>query len=348
MINEPALVILIPGFASDKSDTTCLPAHQNFILHINQLFPHVKLVILAFQYPFDKKEYEWNGNRVIAFGGKNRGGIARRLLWYRVRKKLEKVKSEYTISGVLSFWAGECAVIGKRFAEANGIKHFCWLMGQDARRENRFIASSRLNGEELIAISDFTSKEISRNHGLIAATVIPLGVTPRPVSSAKKNIDILCAGSLIPLKQYHIAIDIARDVKKEFPAFRMMLAGAGPEKERLTTMVRDYELEQNVLIAGEKDHSELLSLMGESRVFLHTSSYEGLGMVCLEALAAGTPVISFTHPMDVSIPGWYKVDSPGAMSRKLISLLNSPHHQAPVSPFPMTDTAKKIMALFAF
>jgi len=40
-------------------------------------------------------------------------------------------------------------------------------------------------------------------------------------------------------------------------------------------------------------HPELLEWMQRGKVFLHPSSYEGFGIVCIEALCSGAEVISF-------------------------------------------------------
>jgi len=346
MSNEPTLVILIPGFPKDKNDSTCLPAHQNLLLHINKLYPSIKLLLLSFQYPFEKKEYYWNGNKVFAFGGKNRGGLSRRFLWRRVNKELDTLKKENKIIGVLSFWAGECGLVGKKWSEKNGVKHYCWLMGQDAGSANKYIRKAGLKGEELIALSDLTREELLKHHGLAAANTMPMGISPQPVSAAKRNIDILCAGSMIPLKQYHCCVDIGRELKKEFPGFRMMICGQGPEKEKLAALINEGSLAENILLAGEKDHEELLALMAQSKLFLHPSSYEGFGIVCLEALAAGTPVISFVQPMKAPIRNWHIVDSVEAMTNTASALLKQTQDHESVYPFTMENTAKQLMKLF--
>ena len=111
MKTEPALIVLIPGFPADTSDSNCLPAQQRFVRGINRHYPRLKLVILAFQYPFNDQTYEWENNTVIAFGGNNRGGIARRLLWNRVTAKLNSLEQDWDIKGILAFWAGECALV---------------------------------------------------------------------------------------------------------------------------------------------------------------------------------------------------------------------------------------------
>lgn len=343
----PTLAVLVPGFAKDQNDSTCLPAHQALIRNINQRFPAVQVLILAFQYPFEKGEYDWHGNRLIAFGGRNRGGVSRRWLWYKVSRQLGKLKTEYDIIGVLSFWAGECAFVARRWAGKNGIKHYTWVMGQDAKKTNRYIAKSGLTGSELLAISDFSANELKQNHGL-NATVLPLGIEPQAVSGRKKEIDIIAVGSLIPLKQYHVCIDIVKQLKDKIPGIRMIICGAGPERQQLEAMIKENDLTRNLLLAGEKDHREVLQLLQQSKLFLHPSSYEGLCIACFEALDAGLPVISFQNPMNKPIRKWHVVHSTSEMGEKALSLLTATPDQEPVHPYTSADTADRVMNLFGY
>ena len=87
-------IVLIPGFPLDENDTTCLPAQQLLIKEINKLYPWLQVIILAFQYPFHDKEYTWHGNRVIPFNGRNKNGIQRLLTWFKVYKRLSKLKKQ--------------------------------------------------------------------------------------------------------------------------------------------------------------------------------------------------------------------------------------------------------------
>jgi len=350
MKNEPTLVILIPGFPVNEEDSTCLPAQQNLIKAINNAYPLVKLLILSFQYPFTRSSYYWNNNLVFAFGGKNRGGLHRWLLWQKVNRKLSRLKKENNISGILSFWAGECALVGKRWASNNRIKHFTWLMGQDAKKENRYIDWISPQAKDLISISDFVSDELGRNHGITPRHVVPLGIISQrqPADQVKRDIDILCAGSLIPLKQFHLGVDIMREITKQFPSAKMVICGQGPEEKKIRSAISEAGLQANISLPGEKKHPDLMLLMKKSRIFLHFSRYEGFGMVCLEALAAGTPVISFHQPMKEKIQNWFVMDSLEAMALKALSLLRSEPDHIPVYPFKMEETAWRIMNLYGF
>src|SRR5476649_2226105 len=115
MSKEKTLVILSPGFPENVEDSACLPSQQLLVRSLNKNYPSLKIIVVAFQYPFIKKKYQWHGNEVICLNGKNRGGLLHLQLWLQVWSTLRKLKKENTIIGVYSFWCGECALLGSWF-----------------------------------------------------------------------------------------------------------------------------------------------------------------------------------------------------------------------------------------
>ena len=102
-------------------------------------------------------------------------------------------------------------------------------------------------------------------------------------------------------------------------------------------------------MGGKQAHKELLATMQRSRVFLHTSSYEGLGAVCLEALYAGAHVVSFCKPLDAAIAHWHIVHTVDEMVAKAIALLNDEVlDNAPVLPYEINDVAVAVMNLYNY
>ena len=96
-------------------------------------------------------------------------------------------------------------------------------------------------------------------------------------------------------------------------------------------------------------HSEILQLMCRSRVLLHPSSYEGFGMVCLEALYAGAHVISFCKPMDLSIAHWHIAVSLEEMLHLTHEILQNPgNDHRSIMPYSMSDSAGAVMKLFDY
>jgi hypothetical protein len=100
--------------------------------------------VISFQYPYRKDVYDFYGATVIAMGGKHRRLALRFWLWVQVWRKLIGLKKHYQLKGLLSFWMGECALVGRWFSTFSGIRHYCWMMGQDARPGNHYVKRARI------------------------------------------------------------------------------------------------------------------------------------------------------------------------------------------------------------
>lgn len=326
MNHKKTLVILTPGFPCDESDTTCLPMQQQMVKALQAYNTDLTIIILSFQYPYQKREYSWHGIRVIAFNGKNKGGIQRLLLRKRVLRKMQTIHAEIRITALLSFWYGECAATANIFAVKHGLQHRCWILGQDARAANKYPRRVKLGAGEMIAISDAIASAFTKNHGATPAHTIPPGIDTTLFNTTReeRNIDILAAGSLIPLKQYDILIEVVASVKKKIPGIKAEIIGKGPEKQKLAGMIEKFSLQQNVSLAGELPYPEVLRKMQHARLLIHPSSYEGFSGACMEALYAGAHVISFCKPMKGPIDHWHIVNSKEEMVELTANLLQLP------------------------
>ena len=179
--------------------------------------------------------------------------------------------------------------------------------------------------------------------------MIPIGIDPAEFSNNRpaRDIDIMGAGSFNPFKQYSIFVDTIKRLSAEFPQVKAVLCGKGTEKEKLEKMILEDGLGPNIALVGMLPKEEVLQYMQRSRIFLHPSSYEGFGAVCLEALYAGAEVISFCDPMKTTEPCWHIVQNADDMAEEALSLLQRPvaRHE-PVLLYSMDDSAKAVMKLF--
>ncbi len=346
---KQTLVILSPGFPENENDTTCLPAQQVFVRALNKNFPLLEVIIISFDYPYFSASYKWNGNTVISIYRGSKGKLNRIITWLKAWRILNKIKKENTITGLLSFWITECALIGKYFGRLHNIKHYGWILGQDARKNNVYVPLIRPQVDEIIALSDFLANQFYENYHIRPEIVIPNGIDVNLFSkeSLERNIDILAAGSLIPLKQYDVFIEAVKLINSKIPGVKAMLCGKGPEEKRLQSLISVLNMEKNIQLTGEKKHTEVLHLMQQSKVFLHTSNYEGFSTVCLEALYAGAHVISFFRPMDKDIDRWHIVATKEEMAKKAVELLSGRDTEyIPALVYSMDDIAKAVVNLF--
>jgi len=342
------IIIITPGFPVDETDSTCIPFQQSLVLKWKEILPEFELIIFALQYPYHNKPYKWRGFLIIPFGGRNQGGLNRFFLRQKIKVKLRHLHSEKKIDGCLSFWYNETAWAGNWMSKKYGIPHYCWLWGQDVKRENPYPTRLKLKSGELLALSDFLQERMEEEHGIRPYKVIAPGVEA-PVNSSvsrKREYDLLGVGSLIPLKNYSVFIETVVALKKTNSAIKALLIGTGHEKDKLELMIKTLGLENNLQLAGERSHSEVLAAMENSKILIHPSIYEGFGMVCLEAISCGMQVISFVQPMKRSVPGWHVVQDKMALSEKATELLVEFDQLKSNNEFPLSATISALAELF--
>jgi glycosyltransferase involved in cell wall biosynthesis len=344
------LIILIPGFPANERDSTCLPFQQAFVKHLKLLNPGLNITVLAFQYPFFENIYSWHAVEVHAFNGRNEGGFRRLLLWRKVWRRLKKIFREQQVMGILSFWMGEAALIAKYASKKYGVRSFTWLMGQDARKNNRYVSITRPKPESLIALSDFLADEYYKNYKIRPAVTIPPGIDMAsfPTGSRDRKIDILGVGSLIPLKQFDQIIKLVAEIADSHPGVRVVICGDGPERAKLQQLIQDFNLAGQIELRGELDHDGILEMMAESRILVHPSAYEGFGVVFLEALYTGAHVVSYCQPMHIHFNNHHIVETQEEMKIKVMELLdNMQLNQDRVLIYPIEETCKKILSLYS-
>jgi len=330
----------------NEADTNCLPMQQLLIRELNRLSPSLKITILTFQYPYKQKQYTWHGIDVISFNGRNRGGLFRFLLRRKILRTLKRLHRANNITTLLSFWYGECAFVGNQFSRRYQVQHLCWVLGQDAMANNGYPRTLKLRNEEVMALSDFISDELKLNHGIHAQHLLLPGVAPVQPTVSQRSIDILAVGSLIALKQFELLIPLLVKLRKELPTIRAILIGDGPGRTKLQQLVAANGLEQTLQLAGELPHDIVLQKMKEASVLIHPSTYEGMGMVCLEALAAGCDVISFVKPLKQEISKWHQVqDLPGMEKIALAILKTDASPRTPVIIQTTEQTASQLLSL---
>jgi glycosyltransferase involved in cell wall biosynthesis len=346
-----ALVILTPGFPKDEKDSTCLPAQQLFVKAVNRQYPGLRLIILSFEYPFSKAPYEWQGNKVIPFDGWNKGRTGKVRTWMEVWRMLNSLEKNYDLLGLLSFWCTGCALVGNYYARRHGLRHLIWILGQDARAGNRYIPLIRPKAGDLVAMSDSLAREFQKQYSITPQHIVPNGIDdslyqPGP---AVRDIDILGAGSLIPLKQFDLFLSIVRRLSDTMPGIRAVICGKGPEELRLREAIRKGGLEERVILAGEQPHDKVLQYMQRSRILLHTSFYEGFSTVCLEALYAGAHVVSFHQPLPTAVPHWHIAADREEMAKQVLDVLqDNDTEYSKVLLFSMDGSARSMIGLFGY
>lgn len=126
-------------------------------------------------------------------------------------------------------------------------------------------------------------------------SVIPNGVNTKeffPISPNDRENIVLYVGSLIERKGVKYLISAMRDVFRRFPEFRLIVVGNGPERLELSKLADDMGIGEKVIFIGFQSHKEVRRWMQHARLLALPSLEEAQGVVLLEAMACGTPVVA--------------------------------------------------------
>ncbi len=133
-----------------------------------------------------------------------------------------------------------------------------------------------LNG---IEISQFRAGNVPKGCGVSAG-----------VNGSEGQVLVGTVARLHPVKALDVFIEAARITLASFPNARFIIGGTGPMEDALRAKIRDLKLEPYVKMAGfVEDVPEFLSGLD---IFVLSSDAEGLGLVVLEAMAQGLPVVA--------------------------------------------------------
>lgn len=142
-------------------------------------------------------------------------------------------------------------------------------------------------------VSDLTDEPIQ---------IIPNGIdlkhfTAKPAKlTSFDNPTVLYIGRLEKRKGVNYLIRAFADLQLELPNAQLLIAGDGPDKEKLTYMVDQLGVE-NVSFLGFISDEEKLKLLHSVDVFCSPAIYgESFGIVLLEAMAAGVPIVAGDNP----------------------------------------------------
>lgn len=345
------LIIFSPAFPGNETDTIWLPWLQTLVTAFNKNYPGLSIIVFSFQYPHTTKNYFWHGNKIVPLNGMHKKKLLRSTIWLRVFFEMRKIKREYNIIGIFSMWCSECTLVAKYISKIFSIKYLCWILGQDAKKDNKFVKLIQPKASSLIAMSDFLVDEFYKNHNIKPQYVIPDGIDVElfdPILP-KKDIDIVGAGSLSTLKQYNIFVEVISLLKKDNQNIRAVLCGNGEEENNIKSQIQQLGLKKNIDLVGSIDHRSVLQTMQRAKILLHPSSYEGFGTVCVEALYAGAHVISFVQPMKQQIKNWHIVKSVEEMYLKALELLqNTNTNYERVLFYTMNDAVKDVLKIFNY
>lgn len=164
------------------------------------------------------------------------------------------------------------------------------------------------NANKVVAISNSTRDDLVKTYGTPKEKIIVsyLGYdeifkhqSPVKIEEIKKKYHInkpyfLFVGALKKIKNIPIILvgfaDFLKKTKKS--AILVLVGGDLWLDKEIANMIKKLSLQENVVLTGYIENSDLPALYGGAMSFVSPSIYEGCGMTLIEAMACGCPVIT--------------------------------------------------------
>jgi 1,2-diacylglycerol 3-alpha-glucosyltransferase len=201
-------------------------------------------------------------------------------------------------------------------------------------------------------------KDILLSYGVKKSIeVIPTGLDTKKFSKAQKgylrkkfkmkNTDkiLLSVGRLGKEKSIDFLINSFKTISEENKDTVFVIVGEGGERQNLQDLVRQLDLENKVYFLGNIDIKYMPQVYKDADIFLFSSTTETQGLVILEAMLAGLPIVAVNDAVISSIvknneSGILSKNSSEDFSKKIIKLLNDGSLRKRISRNAHTDAQK--------
>ena len=108
----------------------------------------------------------------------------------------------------------------------------------------------------------------------------------------KKIFKWLSIGNLVTVKRFDVLLLAVREIKNKNIAVQLEIVGSGPLKDSLISLTKKLQINHYVSFSGHLSRSPIQKKIISSDAIVSSSSFESFGVVLLEAISCGKPIVS--------------------------------------------------------
>jgi glycosyltransferase involved in cell wall biosynthesis len=226
-------------------------------------------------------------------------------VWFLMRKVIEINPDIVHAQGSFFLYSTTAALVRNRYPTlltVHGIvaKEFKFLSGISFifgilihKPNERYVVSKVQN----IIVVSLHAKNLISEMTQSKIHVIPNGIDFEDIQNIlpDKSTEfpyILYVGNLVKVKGVDLLVKAIPNIKKAIPNIRVFIGGLGPQEKELKKLVKKLNIEENVKFLGFISGNEKYSYYKSTDLCVVPSFYETFGIVCLEAMACGKPVVA--------------------------------------------------------
>lgn len=221
-----------------------------------------------------------------------------------------------------------------------------WIPKFLARGMARVISKRQCNAVDAVVAPSKPMLDVLRGYGVkVPSEVIPTGLQAHSFKKAKGEIFrgifgialerpmLLYVGRVAFEKNIQFLLHMIKTLIEDRPDVLLVITGEGPAEISLHQLAKNLGIENNVKFIGYLDrNTELNACYQAADVFVFASKSETQGLVLLEAMAQGTPVVAIAELGTASIlieghGALIAEDNPSKFAQKVNHLLMYPEER---------------------
>jgi len=214
-------------------------------------------------------------------------------------EQYDVVSTDQYYYGLIGYLMLTCYGVGWE-VQVHGFEKLHWLRRQLARFVLRRAPSIRVNSERI-------RQRLATEFGVSGDNVhvVPIHVDttafvepPESFTAIRDQFQctdgyfhVLTVSRLVPIKQTELLVQACAQLREAGHAVQLHIVGTGPRAEYLQRLIAEQSVTDAVFLHGHVEGDALVGLYHAADCFVLASANEGWGMVVIEALAAGLPVV---------------------------------------------------------
>ena len=153
----------------------------------------------------------------------------------------------------------------------------------------------------VITVSQYCVGRLEELYGVNNAVVVPELIDLRgwrqlfeanPAVPDPRSFTVLCVCRFYPRKRLDVLLQAVALLRDRVPQLELRIVGGGPEYQSLRQLASELHVEPAVHWLGDVSPNALAAEYNRSDLFCLPSAQEGFGIVFLEAMAAGKPIVA--------------------------------------------------------
>lgn len=157
---------------------------------------------------------------------------------------------------------------------------------------NEVVKYSKFNIAVSKKFCKLLSHEFSNKKWCFIPNIVNNDFIEHEIVTKKKEFIFLSVGNLNKNKSVDILLEAFSGFNVKVLNIKLRIIGDGPEKLKLIKLAKKLNIEKNVEFLGELSREQVKIEMSNASILVHPSKYETFGVVIIEALAIGLPVIA--------------------------------------------------------